>query len=343
MSQKRIIIIVFSLIVFSILITLLLANNIGNPLTNFEARIYQKISGKKPQYVKYDKSGLPIVVYEGNVGEHVTVVMASQEALKYYKNIGDTTMQNKFFACIEWLTSNSTKLNDSSIIFYVNFDWPSFSMKKPWRSAMSQGRAMQAFLKAYEFTGDSAYLGYARKSMNTLYTAVKDGGVTYFNSSGYWYEEYADDSVPESRVLNGMIVVLQALSDYYKVTNDPEALLLFNKGVNAVKSTLHLYDTGGHSNYDVMGKPASPWYHNFHIQLLDFLYTETHDSIFNQYKQRWMNYKEPSYLPALINKPTRIGVFAVVTLFVMVLLIVSMITYIIWFRRSKIEKPITNK
>lgn len=199
---------------------------------------------------------------------------------------------------------------------------------------MNQGRAIQAFIKAYELSSDTLYLNLARRSMNTLYTEVKDGGVTYIDSSGYWYEEYADDNVPQSRVLNGMIVVLQALSDFHKVTNDPGSLFLFTKGVNAVKSSLHLYDNKGHSNYDVLGKPASPWYHNFHIELMDFMYTETHDPVFNDYKQKWLLYKEPSYLAALIHKPTRIGVFVVFTLFVSVLLIVSIPGYFIWFRKE---------
>ncbi|MBK7626702.1 MAG: hypothetical protein IPJ16_05795 [Bacteroidales bacterium] len=157
------------------------------------------------------------------MGEHTTVVMTAQEAIKYYNKIDNPENRNKFFTCIEWLKSNLVQLNDSSMIYYVDFDWSSYHMTRPWRSAMSQGRAIQAFLKAYELTKDTMYIDYARKAMNTLFTEVKDGGVTYKDRSGYWYEEYADDNVPQSRVLNGMIVVLQALSDYKKVTADTTA------------------------------------------------------------------------------------------------------------------------
>ena len=58
------------------------------------------------------------------------------------------------------------------------------------------GKGYSGILKAFEKTGDTLYLDYARKSMNTLYTEVKDGGVTYKDSTGYWYEEYADDNAP---------------------------------------------------------------------------------------------------------------------------------------------------
>jgi hypothetical protein len=316
MHRLRVHFLFIVLILLALVVTLVLSNKIGKPLEKLESKIYRKISGKKPQYIKYDQSGLPTVVYEGSVGEHATVIMTAQEALNYYKNKTDSVSKSKFFVCIEWLKANSSILNDSSIIFYVNFNWPGFQMEKPWRSAMSQGRAMQAFIKAYELTRDTLYLNLARRSMNTLYTEVKDGGVTYIDSTGYWYEEYADDNVPQSRVLNGMIIVLQALSDFYNTTNDPGALCLFKNGVSAVKSSLHLYDSNGHSNYDVLGKPASPWYHNFHIELLDFLYIKTHDPIFNEYKQKWLLYKEPSFLIALVHRPTRIGVFALFSLFV---------------------------
>jgi hypothetical protein len=318
-------------------ITLYLSNKIGKTVENYEAGIYQKISGKKPQYVKYDKSGLPTVVYEGNAGEHETVVMTAQAAFKYYENIEDQVSRSKFFTCIDWLKANNSNLNDSSIIYYVDFDWPSYKMKKPWRSAMSQGRAMQAFLKAFELTKDSTYLDYAKRSMNTLYADVVDGGVTYKDTNGFWYEEYADDSVPQSRVLNGMIVVLQALWDFHKITNDESSLFLFTKGEKAVKHTLHLYDNEGHSNYDVLGKPAKPWYHNFHIELMDFLFTTTHDPIYNEYKQKWMQYREPSYLTALVQKPTRIGVFAVFTLFVTVYAIAIGISFIL-IKYNKLKK-----
>jgi rhamnogalacturonyl hydrolase YesR len=224
--------------------------------------------------------------------------------------------------CSSDLTNNYTILNDSSIIYLDYYDWPGYKMTSPWRSAMNQGRAMQAFVRAFEKTNDRAYLEYARKAMNVLYTEVKDGGVTYKDSTGYWFEEYADDGVPQSRVLNGMIVTLQGLSDYYKVTKEAGALFLFNQGVKAVKNSLYLYDNNGHSNYDILGKPAKPWYHEFHIGLLDFLYNETHDHIFNDYKQKWMRYKEPSYLTELIHKPTRIGVFVVLSQFIAILALV---------------------
>ena len=332
MLRKKLLLRTSFLIIVSLFFSVLIVNTIGKRVEIFETRIYQKITGKSAQYIDCDLTGVPFVFYEGKLGKQYNTVTVAERAIKLCDK-NDTPVTGNFLACISWLTNNYTILNDSSIIYLDNYNWPSYKMKAPWRSAMNQGRAMQAFIKAFEKTGDTLYLNLARKSMNTLYTQVKDGGVTYMDSTGYWYEEYADDNTPQSRVLNGMIVVLQGLSDYYKVANDTGALILFNEGVRSVKNTLQLYDFNGHSNYDALGKPASSWYHNFHIELLDFLYTKTQEPVFNEYKQKWLQYKEPSYLGILIKKPTRIGVFAVFSLFAGVLFFVSMLSYFIWYRK----------
>lgn len=193
---------------------------------------------------------------------------------------------------------------------------------------MNQGRVMQAFLLAYEDTSEDLFLDYARQSMNALFTEVKDGGVTYIDETGYWFEEYADDNLPESRVLNGMIVVLEALSDFYVLTDDTSAKYLFSEGTKALKSTLHQYDNEGHSNYDVLGKPASPWYHKFHIAQLEDLYKKTDEPVFEQYRLKWLQYREPSYLKTLVLKPRNIGIAAVVTLYFITVMVMAILVSI---------------
>lgn len=316
-----------------LILTVFLSNKFGNRIVSFETKLYQKATGKSPQHFIFDSTGVPIIVYQGSLGKQYNAVTVAEQALKY-SGLNDTSARKSFFNCIKWLTDNFTILNDSSILFNDFYNWPSYQMTSPWRSAMNQGRAMQAFIKAFEMTGDSAYLEYARKSMNSLYTEVKNGGLTYIDSSGYWYEEYADDNVPQSRVLNGMIVVLQALSDFYKVDKDTGAYFLLNQGVKAVKNNLYLYNNKGHSNYDIFGKPASSWYHRFHIEQLGYLYTETGDPIFNEYRQKWIEYKEPSYLTCLFRKPTNIGLFAVFTIFISVLSVISFLSYFFLFIRK---------
>ncbi|MCB8999477.1 MAG: hypothetical protein H6540_05340 [Bacteroidales bacterium] len=310
----------------SIVISLIAVNFIGNPLEKFEIAVYQKITGKKGQHIEIDSLGIPYVLYEGNIGKKYNFIAVAEYAIKISGN-EDSLSRKHFFNCIHWLIGEGVVLNDSSFLYENDYDWPGYKMTSPWRSAMNQGRAIQALLKAFEITGDSSWLMYANKSMNTLYTEVQDGGVTYKDEKGYWYEEYADSGAPQSRVLNGMIVVLQGLSDYYKVTGDTSALFLFNKGVEAVKNSISMYDNNGHSNYDILKKPAKAWYHNFHVRLLGFLYDETHDPVFKEYQEKWAKYKEPSYLEKLVQKPSRIGIFTLFSIFTATFIFIQLIVF----------------
>lgn len=325
------------LIISWILISCIIVSIAGRPAEKFEKKLYQKISGKAPQHFQFDSAGIPMVVFEGKLGKQYSVVSVSEQVLRWTDG-KDTLTKGNINNCLKWLISSGVALNDSSVIYYDNYDWPSYKMKAPWRSAMNQGRTIQAFTKAYQKTGDSLYLDYARRSMNTLFTKVEEGGVSYIDSSGYWYEEYADDNVPQSRVLNGMIVVLQALSDFYKVTNDSNARFLFRKGVESVKHDIHLYDNNGHSDYDILGKPASAWYHKFHTEQLEFLYNETGEKVFNEYRLKWEQFREPSYIKTLYRKPTNIGIFTVFSIFMAVFTVLFVLSYFLWFRKRKVEE-----
>ena len=82
MNKKPILIRNLGLVVFSIVITLLLADKIGKPVENLEAGIYQKISRKQPQHLQYDSMGVPIVVYEGKLAKQYNTVAVAEEAIK---------------------------------------------------------------------------------------------------------------------------------------------------------------------------------------------------------------------------------------------------------------------
>lgn len=321
------------LFIIGLVLSVVLIDEFGSVIEKFETRVYQKISVKKPQFFMYDSLGVPLIVYQGKLGKQYNTVTVAEQAINW-ADCSDSITGIRFNNCINWLIKNNTELNDSSIIYLDRYDWPSYKMVSPWRSGMNQGRAIQAFIKAYKRSSDTIFLKYAWKAMNTLFTEVKDGGVTYIDSSGYWYEEYADDNVGQSRVLNGMIVVLEAVSEYYKTTDDPRALFLFDKGVLSVKNNLYHYDNNGHSNYDILGKPASTWYHKFHITQLEFLYNETRNPVFKEYYQKWKEYKEPTYLLKLYRKPNNIGVSTVFTIISAVFAFLFIVSYFILIKKK---------
>ena len=102
-----------------------------------------------------------------------------------------------------------------------------------------------------------------------------------------WYEEYAHEGRAESKVLNGMIITVLGIHEYYKITQDPHAKYLYDQGIVALDRNLPKFDDFGYSYYDILGKPASDSYHKAHIYLLEKLYSITPLEIFKAFSDRW--------------------------------------------------------
>ena len=132
--------------------------------------------------------------------------------------------------------------------------------------------------------------------MNSFFVSVEDGGITYKDKTdSWWYEEYVsyNKGTKESRVLNGMLFTLVGIHEYYKYTNNDDAKILFDKGVNNVVENLCKYDNNGNSYYDVFYNPAQK-YHKIHVNLLNQLYSITGQEIFKKYSDKWNNFTRDS-------------------------------------------------
>lgn len=317
-----------AILIISVIISSFYLNAKGDNNEKYLTELYQKIIRKKPQLIDYDTNGVPFVLFEGPLGKKYNAVTVAEEVLRIYEPY-DSISFSRFKGSIDWLVRNAEYLNDSSLIYYDYYDWPKYNMTSPWRSAMNQGRAMQAFLRAFEVYQDSVYLEMAKKNMNSLFVEVRYGGVTYKDMSNYWYEEYADDSGSVSMVLNGMLVVLNALSDYNHQMNDTISRFLYLNGLNAVVENLERFDHNGWSNYDILGNPSTMWYHKFHIQLLKDIYKETGNKILKETIIKWENYTQPSYIERLILKPTNIKIFTVLLAFSTCVAVLSVLLILI--------------
>ena len=242
--------------------------------------------------IKFDDKGVPYVKYGKILDEQIGIqrnpVAVSQYAMKYYENFkknNDDKQKKYLLNCANWILENGVKNNDSVFLEY-NFPWPKYNLEKPWRSGMAQGQSIQALVKAHEVSKETKYLNFAKLLLNAFYIEVKDGGVTYKNNGGWWYEEFASKNGPNSKVLNGMIFSMLGIYEYYKYTNDEKAKFLFEKGRIALIKELPKFDNKGFSNYDMLGN-LSRHYHQVHIDLLEKLYSITKDKIFKEYCEKW--------------------------------------------------------
>ena len=221
----------------------------------------------------------------------VTTALQANEFYDKYKENNDESSKMYFLNNADWLVDNAINKGYYSLLQY-NFPLPIYNFKAPWFSAMANGLALQVLIKAHEITLDSKYLTAAKSLLNAFFIEVKDGGITYKDSSDeWWYEEYAtnDKDSMISRVLNGMIFTVLGIYDYFQYTNDPDAKLLFDKGVNSIKKEISKYNDNGYSYYDLLGNPADK-YHQIHVDLTKQLYDLTGEPIFNKYHELWKNY-----------------------------------------------------
>jgi heparosan-N-sulfate-glucuronate 5-epimerase len=239
--------------------------------------------------IHIDNDGIPYINYDergqNGIGIQRNPVTIIHAAMDYYI-AGDT----KFFINnVNWLVDNAVQ-KEGFLTFEYMYDWPVYNLKQPWRSAMANGEALTPLVKAHEMTGNMLYLDTAKELLNSFLVETTDGGITYKDSdNSWWYEEYVADnnSAEESRVLNGMLFALIGVYEYYKYTNDLEARLIFDKGINSVKQNLAKYDDGlGYSYYDILHNPPGK-YHLIHVDLLNKLYDITHEEIFRSYSERW--------------------------------------------------------
>ena len=247
-----------------------------------------------------DSDGIPLVYYDTTVDgkpigyqkNPVTTALQANEFYDIYKENNNESSKTYFLNNANWLIDNAVNKGYYSLLQY-NFPWPIYKFEQPWFSAMANGLALQVLIKAHELTQDLKYLIAAKSLLNAFFIEVKDGGITYKDSSDeWWYEEYAtnDKNAKVSRVLNGMMFAVLGIYDYYKYTNDADAKLLFDKGVNSIKKEISKYNLNGYSYYDLLGKPAGGKYHTIHVDLTKKLYDLTSESIFNQYSELWKNY-----------------------------------------------------
>lgn len=111
----------------------------------------------------------------------------------------------------------------------------------------------------------------------------------------WWYEEYAGVSSQPSGVLNGFIIALLGIHDFYSFTGDYSAKELFERGISTLNHHLQDFDVEYPyklSYYDRQKHLTTIKYHSFHIKLLGILYKVTGQEKFRRYQQRWEEYRK---------------------------------------------------
>jgi heparosan-N-sulfate-glucuronate 5-epimerase len=145
-----------------------------------------------------------------------------------------------------------------------------FVLPLPWVSALAQGQGASLLVRVHLETGDDRYAEAALAAVRPFSVASSDGGVQALLEGRPFPEEYPTQ--PPSFVLNGAILGLWGLRDVGVGLADAEITRMFEDGVDTLAATIHRWDSGHWSLYDLVPRRianvASPGYHAFHITQL---------------------------------------------------------------------------
>jgi len=283
---------------FNILIITLKANNAyySNHTSPNDSYLIGTFSSKSPYPIPNKfitpnfKSSLPFVYYKGQGWQYYPVT-ATFWASQYFKN-GD---HQSGIELLDELSPYMVVKDYNGIkygVFNVYFEYSNSSI--PWASSYSQGMSAGLYSLAYNQTKDKRYLIQSHLLFNSFKVPQKEGGFITSTKYGNWFLEY--NFKPNHLILNGHIITMQGIYDYYQVTGDSYALKLYNDGVNSTVNILPEMDSGNWSYYALTGieeKPAweaTEYYHGLHVELLNWLYSKTGNPLFIQYAKRWEAY-----------------------------------------------------
>jgi hypothetical protein len=277
------------------------------------------MAGTSAMEIDLDEKGVPTVDYgyvskKGDssatkqdgwiyVGKQRNPLTVSTQGMTYYNQYlqGNESSRELFLNCADWLLDNAAK-RDNALVWEYKYSWPTYNNTPPFLSGMSQAAVIKVLATAYKLTGEEKYKDAAKKGLGAFFVDVENGGVTYKDQEGWWYEEYAQPGIEvEPRVLNGHIFALMDLNEYYNLTQDGQAKQLFNLGLSDLKARLKDYDAMNGSRYDRAGNLAVFKYHDIHVGQLNTIYKITGDPYFKLYRNHWAQ-KELALLQKDLNK-----------------------------------------
>lgn len=196
---------------------------------------------------------------------------------------------------------------DNKAAWPMHFKFMKYDMDYDWFSGHTQGRMLSAIARVYELNRDMTAYDLGTMAVAFCNTSIENGGFcNKISDSEFCFEEYP--MTPASSVLNGHIICMLGLFDFYRVTSYQPAYDLFEKGMEYLRNHLRTYDLGYWSRYDVLYTyGASYYYHKMiHIPQLRVLYGITQEPVLDYYASKWeANLRNPDFtlfkLKALID------------------------------------------
>ena len=237
----------------------------------------------------FDAKGLALTrIGQRSVYMPINVVLYGLGQLELCRKSGSDLHRERFKAMLEWLCENQA----ASGIWLTSVPKPEFGLHRPYQSAMLQGLGISCLVRGSFLFSEYRYMKSAYRALKPFRTRVEQGGVTAILPEGPFYEEYI--CRPPCHVLNGFFFAIWGLYDLVRLEDHAEARQLWQDGVATIVKLLSHYDIGYWSLYHIPGEPnpATPKYHDLHIEQLRVMYRLTGEDTFSEYARRWQEYTD---------------------------------------------------
>lgn len=170
--------------------------------------------------------------------------------------------------------------------------YPEYGVRPGFLSAMAQGTAASALIRAFAFSNDSSFRDAAVGALEPLKTDVRRGGVTFIRSGDAFFEEVASEE--PCHILNGHLFAAFGIYDISRFGfADRELLMLHQQAVETLLRWLPYYDAGGWSYYQLAVRDANVRhfahmsYHQLHVAQLQVYAVMTGRPEFAAAARRW--------------------------------------------------------
>jgi hypothetical protein len=197
----------------------------------------------------YDNNGIPMLPYSGSEGQPSGSQYSPEYIARYsLLDLCDflrTSEKSSFYKSIKYITWLMNNLKTKNNASFWTYDF-ALKTKQPyileagWPSALAQGFGLAVLGKAYSITKDPYYYQEALRVLKGFEVPVEKGGIRRDSGGGFWYEEYPTSR--QSFVLNGFLVSLISLHDFYSNTNNERAKYFFEMGLKALKANLSEFE-----------------------------------------------------------------------------------------------------
>ncbi len=130
----------------------------------------QMLAGHSQQFY-FDEKGIPIIPSYIDVEEQQMVyypISIGQYGLAIWHTYLKTRSEQdkkRFLAIAHWFDENRIEDQRLGAYWLTDVDKPAYRIKKPWKSAFSQARAINILLRAFQLTGHDRYRQLAEQAL----------------------------------------------------------------------------------------------------------------------------------------------------------------------------------